>query len=79
MPKKPKHLMRTAHLPQNIRVEEVLRKALDEYAKDAGIPVSTAVHDIVGEYLVKSGYLSVEHVQVKPPVEEIRYILPEKP
>lgn len=79
MPKKPKHMMRTAHLPQNIRVEEVLRTALDEYSKDVGIPVSTAVRDIVADYLVKSGYLVAEHVQVKPPIEEVRYALPEKP
>jgi len=76
MAKRPKHMMRTAHLPQNIRVEEVLREALDKYAEDKNVPVSTAVHDIVADALIQAGYLAVEKVEVKPPVEEVRYSLP---
>lgn len=77
MKKPPKNRKRTEHIP-HIRIEPTLRAALDKYVQETGVTLSTAVHDMVAAHLVNAGYLVVEHVQVKPPVEELRYILPEK-
>jgi len=73
MPKKPKDYMKTEHIP-HIRIEPAIRHALEQYAADLDIPLSTAVHDIVAAALIQAGYLAVEHKQVKPPVEAIEYI-----
>lgn len=64
MKKRPKHFNRTAHLPQNIRVEEEVRAALDQYAARKGIPASTAVHNLVIEGLRKAGDLMIVEEKV---------------
>lgn len=73
MPKKPKDYMKTEHIP-HIRIEPGIRIALEQYSKDQGVPLSTAVHDIVATALIQAGYLVVKHKQVKPAVEALEYI-----
>lgn len=74
MKKLPKNHARTEHIP-HVRIEPALRVALDQYVTDNKTTVSSAVHDIVADALVKAGYLIVRYQQVKPPVEEIEYVL----
>lgn len=59
MKKRPKHFNRTAHLPQNIRVEDEVRAALDQYAARKGMPASTAVHNLVIKGLREAGDLEI--------------------
>lgn len=76
MTKRPKHFKRTERL-QPIRLEPALKQAIDQYAEDKGVPVSTAVHDALAELMQNAGYIKVQKVQVRPtaaPVEDIEYI-----
>lgn len=57
MAKRPIHFNRTAHLPQNVRVEDFVRDALDKYAADMGMTTSSVTRLLIAQALANHGYL----------------------
>lgn len=62
-----------AQLPQNIRVEQVIRDVIDQYAKTLNTSVSGAVRELLIDALLDKGLIFAEAEEIKPAKIELKY------